>query len=65
MTTRKIHVDPQLCEGHGLCVEFAPEVFHLGGQIADYDATPDESLWEGVDSAVAACPRHAITIVTE
>ncbi len=61
---RRISIDPQLCEGHGLCVELAPDVFQLGREIADTTLN-DGTDWELVDSAAAACPRHAISIVEE
>ncbi|MGB8407063.1 MAG: ferredoxin [Mycobacterium sp.] len=61
--SRRIAIDPQLCEGHGLCIELAPEVFQLGQDIAGVNDVVDEHLWEAVDSAVTACPRHAISII--
>jgi ferredoxin len=63
--TRRINIDPQLCEGHGLCIELAPDVFQLGRDIADADTLNDETDWEAVDSAVTACPRHAISVIDE
>lgn len=29
-SARRVHVDTHLCEGHGLCIDLAPEVFDLG-----------------------------------
>jgi ferredoxin len=29
-STLAVRVDPRLCEGHALCLQLAPEVFHLG-----------------------------------
>jgi ferredoxin len=55
-------VDPHLCEAHALCIEVAPEVFDLTGDIATCDETPDESLRASVEAAVAACPRQAISL---
>lgn len=61
----RVHIDPQLCEGHALCAEVAPEVFDVG---PDDQATavqsPDESLREQVEGAVAACPRQAISVIS-
>ena len=59
----RVRVDPRLCEAHALCIELAPEVFDLGDDVATCDDTPDESLRQGVESAVAACPRQAISVV--
>ncbi len=61
----RVRVDPGLCEAHGLCIEIAPEVFDLDYDIATCDETPDESSQHGVESAVAACPRQAISMVVE
>ena len=60
---RRVRVDPRLCEAHALCIELAPEVFHLGDEVATCRATPEDSMWEAVEAAVAACPRQAISIV--
>lgn len=57
-----VRVDPGLCEAHALCIEIAPEVFDLGEDIATCDETPDESLRPGVEAAVSACPRQAISV---
>ena len=59
----RVRVDPRLCEAHALCIELAPEVFDLGDDVATCDETPDETLRQGVESAVAACPRQAISVV--
>lgn len=61
MPGRQVHVDPRLCEAHALCVELAPEVFDLGDDIATAVVSPDESLAEQIDAAIAACPRQAIS----
>ncbi|WP_197379110.1 ferredoxin [Mycolicibacterium mengxianglii] len=60
--TRRLRVDPQLCEAHALCVDLAPEVFDLGEDIATCAETPDESFWDDIEAAAAACPRQAILI---
>ena len=59
----RVLVDPRLCEAHALCIELAPEVFDLGDDVATCDETPEESLRHTVESAVAACPRQAISVV--
>lgn len=69
MTTRgghwRVHVDRQLCEGHALCVESAPDVFDVGpDDLATAVEHPADDLREQVDGAVAACPRQAITVIS-
>ena len=61
----RVHVDRNLCEGHALCVELAPDVFDVGpdDQATCVDSPPD-ALRDQVDAAVAACPRQAITVVS-
>jgi ferredoxin len=57
-----VHVDPRLCEGHGLCTELAPELFEIN-DIADVsDQHPGIGRWSAVHSAAAACPRQAIIV---
>jgi ferredoxin len=62
-TRRRVHVDPNLCEAHALCIELAPDVFDLGDDIASCTEYPDVADRELVESAVAACPRQAITLI--
>ncbi|MDO3635811.1 ferredoxin [Mycolicibacterium arseniciresistens] len=65
-SARRVHVDTHLCEGHGLCVDLAPEVFDLGDDdVARCDVRPADTLWNKVDAAVDACPRGAISVVSE
>ena len=65
--TVRVDVDRQLCEGHGLCLQSAPEVF----AIADDDiAFSIEGYFtahhlDTITAAVASCPRQAITITDE
>jgi ferredoxin len=61
----RVRVDPRLCEAHALCLEIAPEVFDLGDDVATCNEEPAESLRHHVEAAVAACPRQAISVVTE
>ncbi|MBU8832807.1 ferredoxin [Mycolicibacterium goodii] len=61
--SEELHVDPDLCEGHALCVDLAPGVFHLDDdEVARAPVHPSESQWDKVRAAVDACPRQAITI---
>jgi ferredoxin len=64
--SRQVRVDPRLCEAHALCVDLAPDVFDLDDDdLATNDQTPDESRWDDVEAAIAACPRQAIGWVEE
>lgn len=63
---RRVHVDSHLCEGHGLCIDLAPEVFDLGeDEVAQCDVRPADTLWDKVNAAVDACPRGAITVTSD
>jgi ferredoxin len=61
--TMKIHVDMTLCEYHGQCEYFAPEIFRIDEDKLVYVAEPDESLRDKVTKAARACPQLAIKIV--
>jgi ferredoxin len=66
----KIAVDLDLCENHGQCANFAPQVFALDddGQLSfraeatDEYISPelDEAWRKDVEEAVDMCPRQAI-----
>lgn len=61
----RVTVDRDLCQGHGMCVLEAPEVFALGkrdDQVTIVDETPDESLRGKVRKAVAYCPTTALAV---
>ncbi|MBX7433930.1 ferredoxin [Mycobacterium sp. Y57] len=59
-----VRVDPRLCEGHGICLQLADEVFDLGDDdIATVtDEHPDSAHHAAVRAAAAACPRQAIIV---
>ncbi|GAA5156795.1 ferredoxin [Nocardioides marinquilinus] len=61
----RIEVDLDLCESNGLCESMAPEVFELDDddylQLATHEVTEENR--RGVERAVAACPRAAISLV--
>ena len=65
----RIQIDLQLCQGHGVCVEEAPEVFRVVSEAGRYDhaelivAEPDESLRAKVEAAVKYCPNRSLSIV--
>jgi sterol 14-demethylase len=55
-------IDHDLCQGHGLCVNEAPEVFRLGadGKAELVTTSPDEAVRDRVRLAHRHCPTHAI-----
>jgi ferredoxin len=63
----KIVVDYDRCEGHGRCVELAPQVFALNdeGQAVLLLDDPGEALRPGIERAVALCPRQALALLDE
>ncbi len=63
---KRVVVDPQLCEGHALCMESAPELFDLSDDdVATCIQQPSEQQWSLVEAAIDACPRGAISIVED
>ncbi len=67
----RIEVDLALCQGHGVCVEEAPEVFRVVERPGDYDRveliveSPEQGLREKVEAAVRYCPNRVLRLVTE
>jgi ferredoxin len=60
----KIEIDLGLCQGHGQCVESAPEVFEIRDDGYAYllvDAIPESERADVVDAA-KRCPTEAIRI---
>lgn len=63
--TYRIHVDRDLCQGHGVCESEAPEVFVVERKattVTVLDETPPESQRTAVEAAVRYCPTHALSI---
>jgi len=60
----KIHVDMDLCQGHGACVAEAPSVFALDrdGRLVVLNESPDEPLRDAVKAAVKYCPTRALRL---
>lgn len=64
----RIKIDLQLCQGHGVCIEEAPEVFRIVSEPGRYDhaeliiAEPGESLRTKVEAAVKYCPNRSLSI---
>ena len=64
----KVRVDFDLCQGHGVCRNEAPEVFGFDPerqQAVLLDERPAEALREKVKAAVRFCPTLALKIEEE
>ncbi len=61
----KVHVDPEICQGHGRCYSLAPELFEpdeIGNGHEIGDGTVPTELEDAARRAVLNCPERAITI---
>lgn len=65
----RIVADLDLCQGHGMCEDSAPEVFRVvesdDGSYSHVEILvpePDAGLHEKVESAVKYCPNRALSI---
>jgi ferredoxin len=60
----KVIVDRDLCQGHGVCENEAPEVFSVSkqGVLTILDDTLPESRRAQVETAVSYCPTGALRI---
>lgn len=65
----KVVIDLDLCQGHGVCADEAPEVFRVvksgDGTYAMAEiliAEPDAALHTRVEAAVKYCPNRALSI---
>ena len=60
----RIRLDVDLCQGHGTCVNEAPEVFRLdgGGPVTVLIPEPADELREQVKAAVKYCPTGALSL---
>jgi sterol 14alpha-demethylase len=61
----KIVVDRDLCQGHGVCENEAPEVFEVSkaGELTLLQESPGDAERKAVEAAVKYCPTHALSIV--
>ena len=60
----KVHVDPNICAGFGVCLGLCPEVFELhddGYAVVLVGVVPEEHE-EAVRQAVNQCPSNAISL---
>ncbi len=64
----RIRVDRELCQGHALCREEAPEIFDVVARPGQYDQVklleerPSEALREKAQAAARHCPNRVITV---
>lgn len=60
----RIVVDWALCDGNGMCVAEAPDVFDLADDdtLVVLQETPQAQLADQVDAAVRACPKRALSV---
>ena len=61
----RIKVDRDLCQGHGVCKEEAPEVFDVDrdqSQVIVLHESPPEELRAKVALAVKYCPTRALAL---
>ncbi len=65
----RIFADLDLCQGHGMCEDAAPEVFRVvdseDGSYAHVEVRmpePDAGLREKVDAALKYCPNRALSL---
>jgi ferredoxin len=61
----KVKVDPSICQGHGMCFLYCPDIFQLSDEdghayVASEDVPPD--LEEAVELAQRSCPEQAISL---
>ena len=59
----RIFVDRDLCQGHGVCCEEAPEAFRLNqGELELLQQEPPEALRDKLKLAVKYCPTGALRL---
>ena len=60
----RIVIDWDLCQGHGVCMGEAPEVFEVGedGKLKILKAHPPESMRSKIELARRYCPTGAISL---
>ena len=60
----RVRVDNDLCQGHGVCVSEAPEVFRLerDGPVSILLEEPPEEQRANLANALRYCPTGAISV---
>jgi len=67
----RVVVDLDLCQGHGVCQEEAPEIFRVAERAGEYDRvevidpTPPEALRPKAEAAVRYCPNRVISLLQD
>ncbi|MFJ9635189.1 ferredoxin [Streptomyces sp. NPDC101178] len=57
-----VEVDRSLCIGSGMCVNHAPDAFHLDTARQSHPREEDRDAGEQVLAAAEGCPVEAITL---
>jgi ferredoxin len=60
----RVIVDFDRCEANGICMDIAPEVFHLDerDELHVLLDSPSDELRDAVEQAVRRCPKQAISL---
>lgn len=63
----RVVIDRTLCQGHGLCLGEAPDVFDLtdAGELVLLNPTPADDQRPALDAAALGCPTGAISLREE
>ena len=67
----RVVVDLDLCQGHAVCQNEAPEIFRVVDRPGDYPRVevilerPPEELRAAAEAAARYCPNRVITIVED
>jgi ferredoxin len=67
----RVVIDLDLCQGHGVCQNEAPEIFRVVDRPGDYARVevilerPPEELRGPAEMAARYCPNRVITIVED
>lgn len=63
----RVLADLDLCQGHAVCQDEAPEAFHVPkrGKVEILDAVTDPRSQADVRRAVRYCPTQALSIVAD
>jgi len=67
MSTFRIGVDADLCQGHAMCELEAPDYFRVPkrGTVEILDADPPGGARAEIERAVESCPTRALFIIEE
>mgnify|MGYP002622466813 FL=1 len=60
---QRVMVDRNLCAGHGLCLEVAPDHFDLDDEDLSY--TKGNPAPDSVQEAIRLCPTQAIKVIAD